>query len=179
MNTKSLRVGYYTEHSLCAVLVRYFMNDTLLLPFYQALQQVLLTMAQMEATAGVRGVKRSQKALGIVTGIIELDSKGVKGSMAVSFSQELIFEIFSRMLGEKHTQIDAEVCDLVGELTNMVTGAAKPKLVELGIDLNLTRPTTVFGLNHKIVHSAKGPVFIQEIKVPCGNAALEVCFEAA
>jgi chemotaxis protein CheX len=155
------------------------MNDTLMLPFYQALHQVLLTMAQLESKPGAKGIKNSHTAQGIVTGIIALDSKGVKGSLAVSFSQELIFEVFSRMLGEKHAQVDAEVCDLVGELTNMVTGAAKPLLVELGIDLNLTRPTTLSGLNHQIIHPVKGPVLVQELQAACGNATLEVCFEAA
>lgn len=155
------------------------MNENLLMPFYQALHQVLLTMAQVESSPGKRGIKKTTKALGIVTGIIALDSKNIKGSMSVSFSQELIGEIFCNMLGEKHAQIDAEVCDLVGELTNMVTGAAKPMLVELGIDLNLTRPTTLSGINHQVVHPVKGPVMIQQVKAAAGYAALEVCFEAA
>ncbi|UTA49326.1 chemotaxis protein CheX [Simiduia sp. 21SJ11W-1] len=155
------------------------MNENLLSPFYEALHQVLFTMAQVDTSPGKRGIKKNTKALGIVTGIIALDSKNIKGSMAVSFSQELIGEIFANMLGEKHTQIDAQVCDLVGELTNMITGAAKPALFEMGIDLSLTRPTTVSGLNHQVLHPVQGPVMIQQVNTGLGFAALEVCFAAA
>ncbi|BFM11411.1 chemotaxis protein CheX [Simiduia litorea] len=151
------------------------MNSTLIQPFYNALEQVLLTMAQLETNPGPKSVKSNAIASGAVSGLIALDSDSMSGSMAISFSRELILDIFQRMLGEEHLNLDDELCDLVGEITNMVTGAAKPGLVDIGINLDLSRPTTVSGLNHKIEHLAQGPVFSQQLIASSGLATLEIC----
>lgn len=152
------------------------MNDTLLTPFCAALQDVLSTMAQLDVKLGEQGVKQGQCAQGDVSGVIALVCNKQQGSMAISFSGPLIIAIFERMLGEAHTEIDAEICDLAGEITNMVTGAAKPRLVELGFDLALTRPQTFSGNPHNILHSGSGTVMAQRIHSPLGDATLELCF---
>ena len=152
------------------------MNNSLMPPFCTALRTVLHTMANMEASAGKIHIKASAQASGQVSGIIRLKSNGVTGSMAISFSEPLILAIFEQMLGERANGIDAQIHDLAGEITNMVTGAAKPALVDLGIDLDLTRPTTVAGPKHDIVHALEAPVLWQEILAPAGSACIELCF---
>ncbi|MDN3639497.1 chemotaxis protein CheX [Simiduia curdlanivorans] len=151
------------------------MNSRLIQPFYNALEQVLLTMAQLESNPGATSVKSDATASGAVSGVIALESESLSGSMAISFSRELILDIFRRMLGQDPVNADDELCDLVGEITNMVTGAAKPGLVDIGINLDLSRPTTVSGANHRIEHLAQGPVLSQQLIAHTGLATLEVC----
>ena len=151
------------------------MNSRLIQPFYNALEQVLATMAQLNTSPGLPLIKSDSLASGAVSGLIALSSESMKGSMAISFSRELILDIFQRMLGEEHVNIDDQICDLVGEITNMVTGAAKPVLVDLGINLDLSRPITVSGLQHKIEHLVTGPVLSQQLTAGTGTATLEIC----
>lgn len=134
-------------------------------------------MAKLDIQLGEQGVKQGHCAAGDVSGVIALVCNQQHGSMAISFSGPLIMAIFERMLGESHTDIDAEICDLAGEITNMVTGAAKPRLVELGFDLALTRPRTLSGRPHDILHDTSGTVLAQKIHSPLGDATLELCFQ--
>ncbi len=59
------------------------------------------------------------------------------------------------MLGEKHTQINAEVSDAVGEMTNMIYGSAKTTLNQLGYNFEMAIPTVISG-DFKISHANKG-----------------------
>ena len=45
--------------------------------------------------------------------------------MSVTFSKECAQAVVNHMIGENFTEMNAEVADAVGELTNMISGDAR------------------------------------------------------
>jgi len=147
-------------------------------PFLESMSNVLATMAMLEPRPGKVMVKEEDIACGEITGIIGLIGDSYKASLAVSFERAVILEITARMLGEAVTEIDDTVIDMVGEITNMVTGGAKNLLAQKGYSIGMSTPMVVTGLNHKITHKAKGPRIVVPFSLEAGDFFVEVCFEA-
>jgi len=146
-------------------------------PFLESLLNVLSTMAQTTATHRPPGLKKNQKATGDVTGIIGMVGNKVKGSLAISFSEEAALHITNSMLGDSLKKVDDTVTDMVGEITNMVTGGAKRILGDSGHDFEMATPTVITGQNHVIHHHCEGRVI--QIPFDSGNGLfyVEVSFE--
>ncbi|RUO76893.1 chemotaxis protein CheX [Idiomarina tyrosinivorans] len=155
------------------------MNAEFVNPFLQALSNVLSMMAQMELKPGSPMVKKNDVAKGDVSGIIGMVGPQLKGSFSVSFEENLAIEIMYKMLGERPTSLNEEVCDMVGEITNMVTGGAKKSLGEKGYDFEMATPIVVSGREHTISHKADGPKIIMPFSHIAGNAYIEICFDKA
>ena len=93
-------------------------------PFLTGTINVLKTMAAVDPTPGKPYLKKNSLAVGDVSGIIGLTGS-VAGSMALSFSEKAILKIVSNMLGEELTEVNGDIADAVGEITNMVSGASR------------------------------------------------------
>lgn len=146
-------------------------------PFLDAILNVLNTMAMFKATPGKPAIKTSEVAKGDVTGIMGMASDLARGTLAITFPEPVILEITKRMLGEELTAIDDTVTDMVGEITNMVTGGAKRILSEQGYRFDMAIPTVVWGKNHIIHHKSKAPIVIVPFHTESGNFFIEICFE--
>ena len=153
------------------------MDVELVNPFLDAIVNVLSVMAQTDATAGKPFLKKGDKAMGDVTGIIGLVGDQAKGSLAVSFSEAAILDITSKMLGEEITEMDQTAADMAGEITNMVTGGAKKSLAEKGYKFDLSIPTMIVGKDHNVSHKTAGVVVIIPFDTDAGSFFVEVCFE--
>jgi chemotaxis protein CheX len=145
--------------------------------FLASLLNILQTMAQTEAKHAKPVIKKDNIARGDVTGIIGMVGNKVIGSMSVTFSERAIIEITSRMLGEEIKQVDDTVKDMVGEITNMVTGGAKKILDDAGHDFNMATPTVVTGKNHEICHKAQDKVIHIPFESDAGPFYVEVSFD--
>jgi chemotaxis protein CheX len=146
-------------------------------PFLESIVNVLETMANVKATPGKPQRKEDDTANGDVTGVIGMASEQVKGSLAITFTSEAIFDIAKRMLGENVTEINGTVTDLVGEITNMATGGAKRVLAEQGYDFDMAIPAVVAGKNHRITHKSNGMKLVIPFSIIAGKFYVEVCFE--
>lgn len=155
------------------------MNVEFINPFISALQNVLKTMAQTELKPGKPKKKASEVAHGDVSGLIGMVGPQVKGSFSLSFDESLALDIMHKMLGEKPDAINAEVTDMIGEITNMVTGGAKLELGQKGFDFDMATPMVVAGKDHTITHKVKGPKLIMPFTSEAGSAHLEICFDKA
>ena len=133
------------------------MNVEFINPFLVSLINVISTMATTELKPG--------------------NGLSSRGSLSITFEQPLILEIMNKMLGEKPEFINDEVTDLVGEITNMVTGGAKNLLSEKGYDFDMATPAVVSGKNHTISHKARGKKIMMPFSHEFGNAFIEICFE--
>lgn len=71
------------------------------------------------------------------------------GTIVLGLGQETARNLFERMLGERPERVDRNVCDAVGEITNMIAGQTKAQLA--GYDLSLSIPNVVAGEDH-VVH---------------------------
>jgi len=156
------------------------MNVEFINPFLNAILNVLSTMAMTEAKAGKPYIKTSDFAHGEITGMIGLAGSIVRGSLAINFSREAILYIAKQMLGEEFTKIDETVQDVVGEITNMVSGGARKTLGEKGYKIESAIPTMITGMNHIITHKSTGPTIIVPFEIEgAGNFFVEVNFETS
>ena len=153
------------------------MNAEFINPFLSSLQNVLSTMANVQIRPGKPGLKRDEVARGDVSGLIGMVGKQTKGSFSISFETKLALEIMNRMLGERPDTINEDVTDMVGEITNMVTGGAKNILGDKGYDFDMATPAVVSGVAHTISHKAKGPKLILPFDSDFGKVYIEICFD--
>lgn len=153
------------------------MNVDFINPFLSSMSNVLATMATLEITAGKVALKNDDLPPGDVTGIIAMSSPQTLGTLAISFPKPVILDIAQRMLGEEFEEIDDTVSDLVGELTNMVTGSAKALLHEKGYDFDMATPIVITGKDQKLSHKTSGPLIIIPFDTGSGAFFVEMCFE--
>ena len=153
------------------------MNIEFVTPFLSSIMNVLSTMAKLEAKPGKPAYKKNEIAKGDVTGLIGMVGNQTKGTLAITFTEPVILEITKRMLGEEETEINATVTDMVGEITNMVTGGAKNLLSEKGYSFDMAIPTVVSGIGHVINHKSKKPVIVVPFVTEAGDFFIEICFE--
>lgn len=146
-------------------------------PFLEATINVISTMAMKNPKAGKPFLKKDKKAIGDISGIIGLT--GAKsGAIVLSFSTGAACEIISSMLGESYTEMSAEVGDAVGELTNMISGDARRRLAEMGMNFEAGIPTIISGKGHEIESVTKGPVIAIPFTVDGHNFVVEASFES-
>ena len=148
-----------------------FMN-----PFLESIMNVLQTMAQIKANPQKPFKKEDNISRGDVTGIIGMTGEQTRGSMAISFLEPTIVYITSQILMEKISRLDETVVDMVGELTNVISGGAKRILSEKGYTFDMAIPTMVVGKNHVITHKTTGPIIVVPFQTVTGKFFVELCF---
>ncbi|ARR48278.1 TPA: chemotaxis protein CheX [Photobacterium damselae] len=146
-------------------------------PFLASLLNVVQTMATMELSPQKPRLKKDEIARGDVSGLIGMIGPQTKGSMSITFDEKLALEIMHRMVGERPVGINEEITDMVGEITNMVTGGAKRILADKGYDFDMATPAVVSGRGHTITHKCEGAVIIMPFESDYGRAFIEICFD--
>jgi len=152
------------------------MDVKLINPFIEATLHVLDTMAHIKADAGKPYLKKDKVARGDVTGVIGLTGEAT-GMISVSFSEKCILAVVSKMFGEDMTELNEEIGDATGEISNMISGQARQKLENLGISLQAAIPSVIMGKNHTITHITKQPVIAIPFNTDNGDFTIEVCLE--
>ena len=154
------------------------MKAEFLNPFLQATVNVLSTMAMLLPKPGKPQIKESDVAVGDITGIIGLTGYA-EGSLAVSFSEPCALKIVENMIGEQYTEMNEDVADAVGELTNMISGDARSQLQKLGYDFTAAIPTVVRGKDHTVRHVAQGGTTLMiPFSTENGNFYIEATFSS-
>ncbi len=152
------------------------MDVTLINPFLNATLNVLETMAFVKAEAEKPYLKKDNVAQGDVSGIVGITG-AVKGTVSITFDEFSILKIVSNMFGEEMQEINHEISDAVGELTNMISGQARQEIEKTGKILHGAIPTVVTGKNHKLISMTKGPKIAIPFKTDTGSFTVEVCLE--
>ncbi len=151
------------------------MDVKIINPFLEAAVNVLKTMAMMDPKPGKPFLKNDAVAIGDVSGIIGITGDA-QGSMSISFSEECIKTIVTNLFGIPVNEINEEVRDAVGELTNMICGDARRRLEANNVSLQAGTPTVVAGKNHSITHVHSGPCIAIPFETQSGNFVIEVAF---
>ena len=152
------------------------MDVKLINPFINATLNVLGTMAFLKAEPEKPYLKKENTAVGDVSGVIGFTGE-VNGTMTVTFDESCILKIVSNMFGEEMKELNSEITDAVGELTNMISGQARKELEEIGRIFQAAIPTVVLGKNHKIESKTQGTKIAIPFKTEAGNFTIEVCLE--
>jgi len=143
-------------------------------PFIASVINTFDTMLSCKVTRGQLRLSNDASQLLEISGIIGLSGKAV-GTVVVSFSEKVALESASAMLMMEATTIDDDVIDAVGELTNMVAGAAKAELKEY--DLSISLPNVITGSPHGIRFPSNVKPICVPFETPWGELILEVGLE--
>lgn len=145
--------------------------------FLTAFTDVLSKMASTQAEIGKPFLKKDMCGYGDVSGLIGLSGERIKGTLAITFENQAIMTITSRMLSETFAEVDDTVTNMAGEIANMVMGSAKKTLGELGYKFELTIPSIVIGPAHIIAHQHRLPVVTVPIMSDAGRIHVELAYE--
>ena len=145
-------------------------------PFVQATINVLSSMTGLSPVPGKPYVKKTDKAQGDVSAIVGIT--GCKsGAVALSFSQSCAIALVKGMLGDAIEDIIADTRDAVGEITNMISGQARSTLSEMGLPLQGSTPSIVFGANHSLSFPGQVTTVAIPFETDYGAFTLEFCFQ--
>jgi chemotaxis protein CheX len=153
-----------------------FMKSEFINPFLQATINVLTTMANVTPAPGKPYIKQDKKCIGDISGIIGLTGAS-KGAIVLSFSTGAVCKIVGAMLGETYTEINEDIKDAVGELTNMISGDARRRLAEIGAVFEAGIPTIISGKGHEVESVTKGPVIAMPFTVDGDVFVVEASFD--
>lgn len=152
------------------------MDTKLINPFINATLNVLETMAFTKPETGKPYLKKDDVAQGDVSGVIGFTGE-TNGTVTITFNELCILKIVSNMFGEEMKEINSEIADAVGELTNMISGQARKELEELGKVYSGAIPSVISGKNHKLESMTKGPKIVIPFKTDTGSFTIEVALE--
>ena len=140
-------------------------------PFISSASNVFDTMLDCRISRTGLSLKDGHSPSHPISGIIGL-SGTVCGSVVLSLSREVAFGVVDRMLGLKVNEVDSNVVDATGELTNIIAGGAKAQLSQYQLSLGL--PNVVVGRNHTICFPTDVSPLCIDFDTPWGPIALEV-----
>lgn len=132
------------------------MDERFIHAFVAPLNNVLTTMAMIETRVLPAQGRVDHETRGEITGLIDLIGDQAKGSLALSFDAPVVVEVMQRLFGEVPDAGDEAVGDMVGEITNMVTGGAKIVLGEMGLQFRMSVPKVITGTEREIPYVASG-----------------------
>ncbi|GMO57300.1 MAG: chemotaxis protein CheX [Treponemataceae bacterium] len=83
----------------------------------------------------------------------------VRGAIVISLKTPLALKIVDELTGTKHTEMDEETKDVIGEMINMIAGHAKQRM-EKEFTLVISLPTIVHGSKMSVTWPGKQPRII-------------------
>ena len=140
-------------------------------PFIVSLRTALQTMVGLEVERGTPYLRTETRADYPISGVIGLSGLAV-GTVVLNLSEEIALKAASAMLMTEIVTVDADVIDAVGELTNVVAGAAKSKLEEFHLMVSL--PNVITGSAHGIHFPSNVTPICVPFSTPWGPLVLEV-----
>lgn len=141
----------------------------LIVPFVNSVRLVMSTMTGLTTTVGPTKIRTTPGAEFDYSGIIGF-SGAVVGTVVVSFGKEAADKIVSAFAKCPVPVGTADFADALGELTNMIAGAAKK---EMGVSASISVPTVVMGPGHVIARPSDVPC----VSVPCNAAGATFAVE--
>jgi chemotaxis protein CheX len=122
------------------------MNQDVIEAFIDSTTSVFCTMLGVEVTNNEPAQCAEPVANG-VSGIIGLTGC-ISGDVIICVNESFAKQATSALLGMPTTEMNEDVSDAIGELTNMIVGCAKGKLEKYNLGLSL--PTVVLGSDYSI-----------------------------
>lgn len=141
-------------------------------PFITALINTFETMVACPLSRGTLYLRGSETKLHDVSGVIGL-SGHAQGTVVLSLETEVAQQAAAALLMcDAATLSENDMVDAVGELANMVSGAAKAKLEEYQLSISL--PSVVLGEGHLIRFPSDVTPICVPFTCPWGSLKIEV-----
>ena len=142
-------------------------------PVIMGLEDAFNTMLNCKIERIGLGLSENNQALHPVSGIIGISGKAV-GTIVLSMTQQVAIKAASTMLMTELEKVDDDVLDAVGELTNMVCGAAKAKLEQFHLQMSL--PNVISGTSCMLHFPQNSHPLNIPFRCDWGQLALQVGF---
>ncbi|MCX5806953.1 MAG: chemotaxis protein CheX [Proteobacteria bacterium] len=113
-------------------------------PFVAATTTVFKTMLNIDLKMNKPILKNTRNASAEVTGIMGL-AGDAKGTICMSFTRNGALYVYKTLIGDDHSDLDPEVIDAIGEITNITSGQARKEFEKSSINLKAAIPTVVVG----------------------------------
>jgi chemotaxis protein CheX len=146
------------------------LDPKLIAPFVASIRSVFSTMVGVEATIQRPYLKTDQTATFTVSSIIGFSGQ-VLGSVTLSFQDDAAKKLVAKFAGAEMDIQSPDFADAIGELANMVAGAAKK---DLGGSASITVPSVVIGPGHHIARLRDVPCVVIPCTSPVGDFTVEV-----
>lgn len=147
------------------------MRAELINPFLSAAHNVFDTMLGCKLTRQALALKTEHSPMHEVSGLIGLSGM-FRGMIVVSLARETALRAAGILLGSQPAELDAEVMDVIGELTNMIAGSAKTQLERYELSMGL--PTIILGRNQTIMFPSGATPIIIPFTSEIGPACVQV-----
>jgi chemotaxis protein CheX len=121
-------------------------------PFLVSTVSTFTTMLECVLTRWTPYVKKGSQPEHEVSGVIGLSGKA-QGTGVVGLGREAALKASEVMLQERPPEINGDVVDAIGELTNIIAGGAKAHLEHL--ELSVSLPSIITGKGHCIQFPTK------------------------
>lgn len=144
-------------------------------PFVSATIETFQSMMKTTVTPGKIILVKGAELHHDISGIIGL-SGGAKGTITLSFPKLTALKTVSAFIGEKVVTMDEIVKDAIGELANIVAGAAKKDLTQFKISISL--PTVIVGDGHEVMGGKEVIPLAVPFESPFGKFSLIVGFKS-
>jgi chemotaxis protein CheX len=152
------------------------MDAVLVNPLLAATVDILGKVAGIDADVQKPFRKTAPEGQGAVSGVVTLKGDHT-GTAAISFSEKCILMVVSKMFGEEISEVDNDVKDAVGEITNMISGLTTQLYEKEGVALKASLDQVLMGDGHSIPHLPGFPVLGIPINTEPGEITVELCFK--
>lgn len=143
------------------------------------LRSIMNTLAQVTHCAPCPGkakVKKHELSQGVVTGLVNVQINEAFGSIALSFSQDLILNIASEQQHQIQNRIDHSILNMAGRITHMACQGAKDYLDQHSDIFMLSNPKVFLGFRQKIHHCHPQPKLMMQFETASGICFSEFSF---
>ncbi|HCS55882.1 chemotaxis protein CheX [Rubinisphaera sp.] len=106
--------------------------------------EMMLDCTPVRSGLSLKTKNSPENELSAVIGI----TGNASGTIVLSVKKQTALNIYESMLGTKAVEIDREVMDAIGEITNMIAGAAKAKLESYSLSISI--PNLISGKGHEV-----------------------------
>ena len=142
--------------------------------FLEATKTVFDTMLKIPVTFE-KPVLNSAPQTHDVSGVIGL-SGDVVGSVVIGFGEQTAVRIVCAFAGTRHAFGSADFEDAIGELTNMIVGAAKSKFE--GLSVSIGCPSVITSPDHHVSRPSDAASICIPCDTPGGRFVIEVTFRS-
>lgn len=148
-------------------------------PFIDSSMKTLNTLCGVNNITAEKPYLLKDEELDIdISGTLAITSPYFRGSIAISFHDDVYKDIVSRMLEENVGEIDIDNQDGAAEIINIIFGQTKAVLNQRGYSLDRAIPSVVRGRGHKIYQNSKIPVLLVPFRSDQGKFWIQICVKA-
>jgi len=109
-----------------------------------------------------------------IVAYIDLSCPQFKGILVVCFSQEVLFKVYQKLLGEVPEGMDEDVKSALGEIANIIYGGAKTVLNKADYELSSQLPQVLIGVEIDELYKKKAAAMVLPFKSELGDFHVEV-----